>query len=184
MRATGSKWLILLLLLSGLASASRAEQAVGMQADMLGRGITYRILSPSGLGGEVIAHGRIDPADTTTYRTGLELRFLKLINPENKLRVYVGAGAGLWAVKAWYTDYYDYDYVQELHSFQGVSLAFVGGVDWKILDIGESSALAVSLEVQAGFYSRPGDTYGYPYYHSSPSAYPSPGIGTGIRYVW
>ena len=185
LRALENRGLVLSCLVLGLVGIGLAEQSVGLQADMLGRGISYRTLSASGLGGEFIGYGRLDltSGGSATYRMGLELRFLKFINPANKLRIYLGAGAGLWATQGWYEtwEYYD-DYTQELRNYQGVSLAFLGGADWKVLSIGDESALAISFELQAGYYSRPG-TY-YPYYWDTPYAYVSPGVGAGIRYVW
>lgn len=188
-RTLALKGMVVSLLLVGLGTPLHAEQGIGMQADFLGQGLAYRLLSEKGFGFEIVARGRFDnpQAGFSTCHMAGALRILKIVNPDNRFRIYVGAGVGAWYVKGWFEYWDDYEYeVWSLETKWGLSTAFIVGADWLIFKMGENNWLSVTPEVQGGFYSRPGSSY-YGFgreYYSSPYSFASPGVGIGLRYVW
>jgi hypothetical protein len=186
-RTLALKGMVVSLLLGGLGTPLHAEQGVGMQTDFLGQGLAYRLLSEQGFGFEIVARGRLNNSVTSpsTYRVAGALRILKIVNPDNRFRFYLSAGAGAWLLKGWFEQWDDYRYeVWSLETKWGLSTAFIVGVDWLIFKIGENNWLSVTPEVQAGLYSRPGRHYYGDHYYSEPYTFVSPGVGIGLRYIW
>lgn len=182
---------LLLLLAAGLSTPVLAEQGIGMQADFLGQGLAYRLLSEKGFGFEIVARGRFDnpQTDSSTYHMAGALRILKIVNPDNRFRIYLGAGVGAWYVKGWFEDWDDYEYEDywdwwSLETKWGLSTAFIVGADWLLFKMGKDRWLSVTPEVQAGFYSRPSRSYYGRDYYNEPYSFASPGVGIGLRYVW
>jgi len=190
-RTLAFKGMVVSLLLGGLGTPLLAEQGVGMQADFLGRGLAYRLLSAEGFGFEIVASGWLDDPQIShsTCHVAGALRILKIVNPDNRFRIYVGAGVGAWYVKGWFEYGDDYEYEDSwdwwsLETKWGFSTAFIVGADWLVFKMGENNWLSVTPEVQGGLYSRPGRHYYGDYYYSEPYSFVSPGVGIGLRYVW
>jgi len=177
------------LLLSGVLASLGAEQGIGMQADMLGRGFCYRLIASNGLGGEIVGHGWmfIDEDDSLSYRTGIELRLLKLFNFRPRIRIHVGAGVGGWQQRQFRYVYLgppSYDTELRLVTQRGTSIACLCGVDWVILRTAEGRGISIMPELQFGYYTRPDDSYPETISASTVSTFISPGAGIGFRYIW
>ncbi|TET22876.1 MAG: hypothetical protein E3J71_04655 [Candidatus Stahlbacteria bacterium] len=190
-RTLALKGMVVSLLLGGFGTPLLAEQGIGMQADFLGQGLAYRLLSEKGFGFEIVARGRFDNPQTgsSTYHMAGALRILKIVNPDNRFRIYLGAGVGAWYVKGWFEDWDDYEYEDywdwwSLETKWGLSTAFIVGADWLLFKMGKDRWLSVTPELQAGFYSRPSRSYYGRDYYNEPYFFASPGVGIGLRYVW
>ncbi|MEA3311374.1 MAG: hypothetical protein U9Q76_04055 [candidate division WOR-3 bacterium] len=183
---------ILFLAVLGLVVSSFAGQAVGMQADMAGQGFSYRLLSRSGLGAEIVGRGWYDMGDST-YTVAGELRLLKFFNPHERFSIYVGLGAGAWRFKERYTVWWeddDEEYQEEerLRTQTGISTVGLVGLDVTLLKLGESSGISVAPEIQFGYYTMPVRVYnmerGESLEYYAPRRFISPGVGIGLRYFW
>lgn len=180
-----------LILLLGLAAAAVASQAVGVQADMVGQGFSYRILSRGGFGVEIVARGVMDLAENTSSFGG-ELRLLKYFNMDKRVRFFAGAAVGAWQIQDNYWHWLDDSTSEELpYTRQGISSAALFGIDIVCVKIGEHSGLSVAPEVQFGYYSMPGYLYGQRYVVEGedysppePLRFISPGVGIGLKYFW
>lgn len=175
-----------------LASTALAGQSIGLQADLMGQGLSYRIMTANGYGAELVARGRMDLVDST-YNFGAELRLLKLFNLDKRLRFYAGAGAGFWQVNDRYyagIDATDSSDIFELFTQQGFSAAAIFGLDILLFQFSDGSGISIAPEIQFGYYSLPGSYY-YPLYGEEkamdygppePSRFISPGAGIGLKY--
>ncbi len=169
--------------LAGLFSAAAASQAIGLQADFIEQGLSYRFLTQSGLGAELVAHADMNIADSV-YNFGAELRLLKYFNMDKRIRFYVGAAAGGWQKKGTY-EYWinDSTYGTRTVIQQGISSAALFGVDFLIAEFGEGTGLSVAPEVQFGYYTMPSYYYYYDYnYPPEPERFISPGLGISVKY--
>ncbi|MBA7603656.1 hypothetical protein ES703_10771 [subsurface metagenome] len=157
-----------------LAGVISAEQGIGLQADMIGQGLVYRLLSASGVGIEMVGRVYVFPSgNRLEYNARGELRVLKLFNPDRRVRFFIGGGAGYWRIQDW--DYYwdgdDYTYSWETR--WGTSVAALLGFDVIVVQMEDGSGLTLMPEVQLGYY-----TFRYE------DMWIGPGVGIGLRYVW
>ena len=172
--------LVSLLILTGEVYA---EQAIGLQADMIGQGICYRYLSTAGFGGEFVgrAMGWKTNNENLTYTTNAELRGLKFFNLDRRIRLFIGAGAGIRANRSRY-EYNDSDsLVNNWRSQWGISVGFLTGLDAIVLKLQDGSGFSISPELQFGYYTWFDPSY-YP--EPEPLRFVSPGVGIGIHYIW
>lgn len=179
------KGIVLSLLLIGFTTAVFAEQAVGMHADFLSQGLVYRLLSKNGFGFEVIGRAALRQENNAPgyYNLSGAVKILKIMNPERRFRVFLGAGVGAWQVQGeFYDPNADYWDSYTLQTKWGMSTAFVMGFDWLIFKAGEDW-VSVVPELQAGYYSKPG-SHGDGYYYEGPYSFISPGVGIGFRYLF
>jgi len=185
----------IILVLSSLAvfTALDAEQSLGIQADMVGQGIAYRYLLPSGFGAEIVGRGRYDLTEKT-YDLGGELRLLKHFDTYDRLRIFLGLGGGGWQFKEKYWEWVGYDedsnyvYEERIRTQTGISAVALVGLDLIVFQMGENSGLSIAPEFQFGYYSMPRRIYyverGESLDDYEPSRLISPGVGIGLRYFW
>jgi hypothetical protein len=168
---------------AGLFSAAAASQALGLSADFIEQGLSYRLLTRGGLGAEIVASAGMDSGDSS-YHFGAELRLLKYFNMDKRIRFYVGAAAGGWQLKDTYWVWQDTMEVKQEITQQGISTAALFGVDFLVLESGEGTGLSIAPEVQFGYYTLPATYYyylDYPY-PLEPERFVSPGLGISLKY--
>lgn len=154
----------------GLVGTAAAEQGIGLQADMLCQGLSYRAALKNGLAFEVVAHGRAFPvSDDYEYALKGELRIYKIFNPGRRIRFYVGGAAAPWMARD-----YGWDVESDWRTRWGISAGAILGLDIMVIEMDDGSGITLMPEVQLGYY-----TWQY-----IEDIWIGPGTGIGIRYVW
>ncbi|MBD3287098.1 hypothetical protein GF359_10575 [candidate division WOR-3 bacterium] len=162
-----------IIIILSMTSLANAEQGFGMQADMIGQGLSWRLLGPRGAGIELVARGNVNPgSEELEYYARGELRLLKFFNPEGKGRIYIGIGTGYF--RSHETNYYYGPDSTSLDTDWGISSAVILGLDLVLLQLDDGSGITVLPELQIGYYSFD--------YRTEP--WIGPGAGIGIRYIW
>lgn len=175
----------------GALAAAFASQAVGVQADMVGQGLSYRILTPGGFGAEIVGRGWMD-SDDDEYSFGGELRLLKFFNPSSRIHVFTGIAAGAWQKQDFWI--VDTNYEDTLPGDSawfkqtGFSSVALIGLEIVLARFGERAGISVTPEFQFGYYTMP--QYYYPLDERYPPDQPqpvrmiSPGAGIGLRFFF
>lgn len=174
----------LLVGLAGLFSSLAASQAIGLSADFVEQGFSYRLLTQSGLGAEIVASATMNTSDSS-YHFGAELKLLKYFNMDRRIRFYVGAAAGGWQLRDTYWLWNDTTYIDSAITQQGVSAAAIFGVDFLLLEFGEGTGISVAPEIQFGYYTMPATYYYYDLSYTTevtPTRFISPGLGIAVKY--
>lgn len=173
------KILIAVLMLTGAACPVLAEQGFGVQADMVGQGLTYRLMSAGGFGGEVVLRGLVKQyaSDSFTYSVAGELRFVKQFAVRSDIRIYVGGAAGLWQKSMPYQDVS----TDTMPVQTGLSLAGVVGLDWIMLELDDGKGISLVPELQFGYYNWPSNPWESTV---DPRVFILPGVGIGLRYIF
>ena len=173
---------------------SGAEHAFGLQGDMVGQGFSYRVLTNSGWGAEMVVNGWFDVEDRT-YGAGGEIRFLKRFNTKNKVKIFLGLGGGYWQFENYFTltwhDSLGYQqHSEHFYEQSGYSIAGLVGVDLILFEIGEKSGITISPEFQFGYYTMPNEIHdewiheGEDYKVPEETRMISPGAGIGLKYYF
>lgn len=169
-----------------------AEHSLGVHAGMVNQGYSYRLLSASGWGAEMILKGWYDLTDST-YSYGGEFRLLKRFNPESRVKIYLGLSGGYWQFEDYYTlEWHDdtgyYHTEQHLYDQTGLSVVGLVGVDLLVFEAGEKSGIYVSPEFQFGYYTFPNREDNVRLEESTDTLKAersiSPGAGIGVKYFF
>lgn len=171
-----------------------AEHALGLQADMVNQGYSYRLLSSGGWGAEMVVKGWFDLEDST-HSIGGEFRLLKRFNTLDRVKIYIGLGGGYWQFEDYYTLEWEdslgyYQKSEHCYDQSGISVVGLVGVDLILFEIGEKSGITVSPEFQFGYYTMPDRVYddwiqeGADYDAPEEVEMISPGIGIGLKYFF
>jgi hypothetical protein len=171
-----------------------AEQAVGLQADMVNQGFSYRLLSSGGWGAEAVVKGRYDIKDST-YNFGGEFRLIKRFNTLDRVKLYLGFSGGYWQFEnnftlEWSDSLGYYHQSENPYSQSGYSVVGLVGVDLILFTIGEKSGVTVSPEFQFGYYTMPNRIdyesiqEGADFEVPNETRMISPGVGIGIKYFF
>ncbi|MBD3285982.1 hypothetical protein GF359_05775 [candidate division WOR-3 bacterium] len=192
-----SKLIRIMILITCVVSVGLgAEHASGVQADMVGQGFSYRLLSNSGWGAEMVVNGWYDMKDST-YGAGGELRLLKRFNTMDRVKLYLGLAGGYWQFENYYTlSWTDtLGYIQESEHFyaqEGYSIVGLVGVDLILFTIGENAGITLSPEFQFGYYTMPNrvdedwiqEGEAEDYEEPRETMMISPGAGIGFKYFF
>lgn len=183
-----NKFLKATLALILLVGAARGVQhGIGMQADMVGQGYAYRLLTPSGWGAEIVGRAHYELKEET-FDLGGEARILKFFEIWDRMNIFVGVGAGAWQERDIYyeqirIDDTTFQRVEQIWTQGGYSGAALAGVEIVVFELSQTSGFSITPEFQFGYYSRPGWDYSIEE-EPQPRQFISPGVGIGFRYYF
>jgi len=185
---------VLILIICFTSVGIGAEHAFGLQADMVGQGYSYRLLTNSGWGAEVVFNGCYSLIDST-YEYGGEFRLLKRFKPWDRVKIFLGLAGGYWQFEnhstlEWEDSLGYYHQSEHFYAQDGYSVVGLVGVDLILFNIGESAGISVSPEFQFGYYTMPNrEDYqsiqeGADFKAPKETRMIFPGAGIGLKYFF